>query len=72
MNFVSGTTKEEKRIVTGIQGAVGAKQDNSIGPQTLTEIAQKLCPKIFPVDVIMFGMPTLVSENILTKTQSNQ
>lgn len=65
MKFVSGITKEEKRIVTGIQGAVGAKQDNSIGPDTLVGIAQRLCPDIFPVDVVMYGMPTLVGEDIL-------
>lgn len=65
MKFVSGDSVEEKRLVTGLQAATGRKQDNSIGPDTLVGIAQKINPGVFPLDVRMFNCDVFVGKNII-------
>lgn len=65
MNYVSGTTAEEKRLVKAIQTAVGAKADNSIGPVTLTDIAVKVKVKCFPLAVNLYEQPSIICEDIL-------
>lgn len=65
MNFVSGKTKEEIRLVTSLQASVNSKPDNSIGPDTLVSFAQSLAPNLFPVDVTMYGCPTFVGLDVL-------
>ena len=65
MKFVSGTTPEEKRLVLALQERVGAVADNSIGPQTLVEIASALGVDVWPLNVTIFGQPLIVAEDIL-------
>lgn len=65
MKFVSGSTPEEKRLVLALQERVGAVADNSIGPQTLVEIASALGADVWPLNVTIFGQPVIVAEDIL-------
>lgn len=65
MKFVSGTTPEEKRLVLALQERVGAVADNSIGPQTLVEIASALGVDVWPLNITIFGQPVIVAEDIL-------
>ena len=67
MNFVSGKTTNEIALVTGLQGLAGAKKDNSIGPDTLVCLAQKLPggDQLFPTDLTIFGCPTHIAQDIL-------
>lgn len=65
MNFVSGSTSEEKRLVKGIQNAVGAYADNSIGPVTLIDIAAKVNADCFPLAVKLYENPSIVCKDIL-------
>lgn len=64
MRFVSGSTPEEIKLVMGIQGAVGSVQDNSIGPQTLTDLAVAVNADVFPLNVTMFNNPVIVAADI--------
>lgn len=65
MKYVSGSTPEEKRLVLALQKCVGAVADNSIGPQTLVEIASALGVDVWPINVTIFGQPLIVAEDIL-------
>jgi hypothetical protein len=67
MKFVSGKTKNEKALVTGLQVLAGAKPDNSIGPDTLVCLAQKIPggEVLFPTDLTIFGCPTHISQDII-------
>lgn len=65
MKFVSGSTPEEKRLVLALQERVGAVADNSIGPQTLVDIAAALSIDVWPLNVTIFGNPLIVAEDIL-------
>ena len=65
MNYVSGATAEEKRLVKAIQTAVGAQADNSIGPVTLVDIAVKVGAKCFPLAVNLYEQPSIICDDIL-------
>ena len=65
MNYVSGVTTEEKRLVKAIQTAVGAQADNSIGPVTLVDIAVKVGAKCFPLAVNLYEQPSIICKDIL-------
>lgn len=65
MNYVSGATAEEKRLVKAIQTAVGAQADNSIGPVTLVDIAVKVKAKCFPLAVNLYEQPSIICDDIL-------
>jgi hypothetical protein len=65
MKDIAWETNEEKRRNIGLQRAIGALENGWIGNQTLTEMAQKLCPEIFPLAVTMYGQPTIVGKDIL-------
>lgn len=64
MRFVSGITKNEQKLVRGIQAAVGAVQDNSIGQQTLTDLACVLHADVFPLCVDIFGYPVMIAHDL--------
>lgn len=65
MKDIGWQTSEEKRRNIGLQHAIGALENGWIGNQTLTEMAIKLCPEIFPFAVEMYGMPVIVGKDIL-------
>jgi hypothetical protein len=65
MKDIAWETNEEKRRNVGLQHAIGALENGWIGNQTLTEMAQKLCPEIFPLAVTMYGMPVIVSRELI-------
>lgn len=65
MKNITYETSDEKELIIGLQHSVGAKEDASIGNQTLIQIATKLCPDIFPLAVKMYGQPVLVGKDIL-------
>lgn len=54
MKDIGWETSEEKRRNIGLQHAIGALENGWIGNQTLTEMAAKLCPEIFPLTVGLF------------------
>ena len=64
MRFVSGTTANEKKLVLAVQAAVGAVQDNSIGQQTLVDIACKLNADCFPLSISIFHQEVIVARDI--------
>lgn len=63
MKFVSGSTPEEKRLVLALQDRVGAVADNSIGPQTLVDLAVALGVNVWPLSVTIFGQPVIVAKD---------
>lgn len=65
MNYVSGSTPEEKKLVTSIQTAVDAYPDNSIGPVTLIDIAVKVGANCFPLAVNLYEQPSIVCKDII-------
>lgn len=65
MNYVSGATVEEKRLVKSIQTAVGAYADNSIGPVTLVDIASKVGASCWPLAVDLYEQPSIICKDIL-------
>lgn len=65
MNYVSGTTLEEKKLVKAIQTAVGAYADNSIGPVTLVDIAVKVGANCFPLAVNLYEQPSIICKDII-------
>lgn len=65
MKDVKYETLEEKRMIEGIQKAYGAKQDGIIGNQTLSDIAKAVAPEVLPLTLILYGMPVIISKDIL-------
>lgn len=65
MKDISWETSEEKRRNIGLQHSIGALENGWIGNQTLTEMAEKLCPEIFPIAVGMYGQPVIVGKDII-------
>lgn len=65
MEYVSGSTLEEKKLVKAIQTAVGAYVDNSIGPVTLVDIAVKVGANCFPLAVNLYEQPSIICKDIV-------
>lgn len=65
MQYVSGSTTEEKKLVTSIQTAVDAYPDNSIGPVTLVDIAVKVGANCFPLAVNLYEQPSIICKDII-------
>lgn len=65
MNYVSGVTAEEKRLVKSIQTAVGAYADNSIGQVTLVDIAAAVGADCFPLAVNLYDQPCIVCKDVI-------
>lgn len=65
MKDIGWETNEEKRRNIGLQHAIGALENGWIGNQTLTEMAAKLCPEIFPITVAMYGMPVIMARDLV-------
>ena len=65
MNDVRGSTKEEVKLIKAIQKATGAYDNGYIGNQTLSDIDIELEADCFPLNVELYGMPTIISKNIV-------
>jgi hypothetical protein len=64
MKDVKGATSEEIRMIKAIQRSVGALDNGWIGNQTLSDIAAKLGADCFPLNVELYGQPTLIARDI--------
>lgn len=64
MRDVKGSTSEEIRMIRAIQRSVGALDNGWIGNQTLSDIAAKLGADCFPLNVELYGQPTLIARDI--------
>lgn len=64
MKDVVGSTSEEVRMIKAIQRSVGALDNGWIGNQTLSDIAAKLGADCWPLNVEMYGQPTLIARDI--------
>ena len=65
MNDVTYTNANEKKVICGIQSATGALANGVIGMQTLTDIAIKLCPEVFPITCKLYNAPTIISKDVI-------
>lgn len=64
MNEITGATSDEKRMIKAIQTATGALANGVIGNQTMSDIAIKLDAKCFPLNVKLYGCPTIIAKDI--------
>ena len=64
MRDIKGSTSEEIRMIKAIQRSVGALDNGWIGNQTLSDIAAKLGADCFPLNVELYGQPTLIARDI--------
>ena len=64
MRDVKGSTSEEIRMIRAIQRSVGALDNGYVGNQTLSDIAAKLGADCFPLNVELYGQPTLIARDI--------
>lgn len=64
MRDIKGSTSEEIRMIRAIQRAVGALDNGYIGNQTMSDIAAKLGADCFPLNVELYGQPTLIARDI--------
>ena len=58
-------TNEEKRMIVGIQNSFKILANGCIGNQTLSDVAKRYAPEVFPLSLKIYGMPTLISKNVL-------
>ena len=64
MKDIVGGTSEEKRMIKAIQRSVGALDNGYVGAQTMSEIAAKLGADCFPLNVELYGQPTMIAKDI--------
>ena len=64
MRDVKGATSEEIRMIRAIQRSVGALDNGWIGNQTLSDIAAKLGADCWPLNVELYGQPSILSRDI--------
>ncbi len=64
MRDIKGSTSEETRMIKAIQRSVGALDNGWIGNQTLSDIAAKLGADCWPLNVELYGQPTLIARDI--------
>lgn len=64
MKDVVGSTSEEVRMIKAIQRSVGALDNGWIGNQTLSDIAAQLGADCWPLNVELYGQPTLIARDI--------
>lgn len=65
MKDVRPSTINESKMIKGIQKAMGALDNGIIGCQTLSDIAKKLCPEVFPLTLQVYGCPTIIAKDII-------
>lgn len=64
MRDVVGATTEEKRMIKAVQRAVGALDNGYIGAQTMSDIAAQVGADCWPLDVDLYGQPTIIAKDI--------
>lgn len=64
MRDIKGSTSEEVRMIRAIQRSVGALDNGWIGNQTLSDIAAKLGADCWPLNVELYGQPTIIARDI--------
>lgn len=64
MKDVVGSNSEERRMIKAIQCATGALDNGYIGNQTMSDIAISLHADCFPLNVELYGMPTIIAKDI--------
>ena len=64
MRDVKGSTSEEVRMIKAIQRSVGALDNGWIGNQTLSDIAAKLGADCWPLNVELYGQPSIIARDI--------
>lgn len=64
MRDIKGSTSEEIRMIKVIQRSVGALDNGYIGNQTLSNIAAKLGADCWPLNVELYGQPSILSRDI--------
>lgn len=64
MKDVVGSTSEEVRMIKAIQRSVGALDNGWIGNQTLSDIAAKLGADCWPLNVELYGQPSILARDI--------
>lgn len=64
MKEITGSTSDEKRMIKAIQTATGALANGVIGNQTMSDIAIKLKAECFPLNVQLYGCPTIIAKDI--------
>ena len=65
MTNMSAQTGSEKRLVRGIQRAVGAREDGILGPASAVDLAAMVGAEVWPVTVQLFGAPVIVCEDVI-------
>lgn len=65
MTNMSAQTGSEKRLVRGIQRAVGAREDGILGPASAVNLAAMVGAEVWPVTVQLFGAPVIVCEDVI-------
>ncbi len=65
MKDIKYQTKEEERMLKGIQKAYNALPNGWVGNQTLSEIAKDKCPEVFPLTLLIYGMPVIIARDII-------
>lgn len=64
MKDVVGSTAEEIRMIKAVQRAIGALDNGYIGNQTMSDIAAAVNADCFPLNVELYGQPTIISKDI--------
>lgn len=64
MKDVVGSTAEEIRMIKAVQRAIGALDNGYIGNQTMSDIAASVGAECFPLNVELYGQPTIISKDI--------
>ena len=64
MREITGSTKEEVKMLKSIQQAMGILDNAIVGNDTISSIAIKLGADCFPLAVTMYGCPTVIAKNI--------
>lgn len=64
MKDVVGSTSEEIRMIKAVQRAIGALDNGYIGNQTMSDIAAAVNADCFPLNVELYGQPTIISKDI--------
>lgn len=65
MTNMTAQTGSEKRLVRGIQRAVGAREDGILGPASAVDLAAMVGAEVWPVTVQLFGAPVIVCEDVI-------
>lgn len=65
MTNMKASTASEKRLIQGIQKAVGALADGILGPATAVDLAAKVGADVWPVTVQLHQQPAIVARDIV-------